>query len=244
MSNLHVWVNPPDTELPLRTPPLRVAVGTPETRSSNSWRVWTHNGDVYAACRDAFKEFKVSLHKSGRWRFGFTAEAVEARPELVKAGADRVWTKWRPGNDDPSKMEVAFKIPVLAEGLLVGAKGRVNWPPSVVFVEPPDAGSRRLTVIHIGFANSQKPVKGAPETDGGVLAVFPIDEERSVQAVATHEPDDDLRATIQRAFPKVLRSRSITGVIPKTGILFLHGRTTNGVPWVTAVPYETRSKAN
>jgi hypothetical protein len=39
--------------------------------SSNSWRFWTEPaGDAYLACRDNFKEGKLSLHTSGRWRMG------------------------------------------------------------------------------------------------------------------------------------------------------------------------------
>ncbi len=32
------------------------------------------------ACRDNFKEAKVSLHTSGKWRMGFTIEALVKNP--------------------------------------------------------------------------------------------------------------------------------------------------------------------
>ncbi len=38
------------------------------------------------ACRDNFKEAKVSLHTSGKWRMGFTIEALGQEPELSATG--------------------------------------------------------------------------------------------------------------------------------------------------------------
>jgi hypothetical protein len=63
--------------------------------SSNSWRFWTERtGDAYLACRDNFKEAKVSLHTSGRWRMGWDANAVAKNPALLDSGQDRAWEKW------------------------------------------------------------------------------------------------------------------------------------------------------
>src|SRR5271167_2796153 len=63
--------------LPIRKGPVRFAVGPPNGPTSNSRKLWANRkGDVYIACRDDFKEAKVSLHASGRWRMGFTASAL------------------------------------------------------------------------------------------------------------------------------------------------------------------------
>jgi len=65
--------------------------------SSNSWRFWTAPaGDAYLACRDNFKEAKISLHTSGRWRMGWDEKAVAKNPRLVASGQDRAWEKWEP----------------------------------------------------------------------------------------------------------------------------------------------------
>ena len=67
---VHLWVNPPETPLPLIQSPLRVAVGTPTGPSTHSWRVWVQDQDVYVKCRDNLRELKVSLHASGIWAGG------------------------------------------------------------------------------------------------------------------------------------------------------------------------------
>jgi hypothetical protein len=73
---------------PIRRGPIRFAVGHPDGLTSNSWRVWTSPaGDVYISCRDNFKEAKVSLHASGRWRMGFTEKAVEKNARLLTEDA-------------------------------------------------------------------------------------------------------------------------------------------------------------
>lgn len=50
------------------------------THRSADWRVWTspNADDVYAAARLTAGEIKVSLHKSGSWSHGFTAEGKAA----------------------------------------------------------------------------------------------------------------------------------------------------------------------
>ena len=64
--------------LPINDTPARFAIGPPDGLTSNSWRIWsTKHGDVYISCRDNFTEAKVSLHTSGRWRMGFTSQAIE-----------------------------------------------------------------------------------------------------------------------------------------------------------------------
>jgi hypothetical protein len=50
------------------------------TRRSANWRVWTSSNadDVYAAARLTAGEIKVSLHQSGSWQHGFTADGKAA----------------------------------------------------------------------------------------------------------------------------------------------------------------------
>lgn len=75
-------------------PVIRFAVGDSDGRSSNSWRVWVKpDGDVYIACRDNYKELKVSLH-GDRWRVGLTSEGAVATAHLRPDGVDRAWLTW------------------------------------------------------------------------------------------------------------------------------------------------------
>jgi len=86
--------------LPINDRPVRFAVGNPKGLTSNSWRVWAEKKcELYIACRDNFKETKVSLHASGRWRMGYTTEAIAKNPSLVSPGDDRAWEIW----DRPSE---------------------------------------------------------------------------------------------------------------------------------------------
>lgn len=83
-------VFPDDPRFPIKSGPVRFAVGAPDGLTSNSWRLWTSKaGDIYLKWRDSMGETKMSLHASGRWRMGLTDEAVRARPGLVPAGRDR-----------------------------------------------------------------------------------------------------------------------------------------------------------
>ena len=97
--------------LPKTRGPLRFAVGPPDGLTSNAWRFWTtRRGDVYIACRDNFQEAKVSLHASGRWRMGFTTEAIGRNPQLIPADADRAWEVW---DEPPASLPntiVAFRL--------------------------------------------------------------------------------------------------------------------------------------
>ena len=87
----HSILTPQGVMLPVKEPPVRFAVGpTKDGLTSNSWRMWTEKrGDVYdlyLKCRDNFREAKVSLHASGRWRMGFTEEAIKDNCKLPRQG--------------------------------------------------------------------------------------------------------------------------------------------------------------
>ena len=97
--------------LPVRRGPVRFAVGPPNGVTSNSWKLWAgKNGDVYIACRDNFKEAKVSLHASGRWRMGFTTEALTKSPNLPLGGRDRAWEVWDKPPPTLPNTTIAFRL--------------------------------------------------------------------------------------------------------------------------------------
>lgn len=69
---------------------------------SAEWRVWTvkNAADVYAAARLIGGEIKVSLHQSGNWQHGFTADG-KAQGSLPP-GQSRHFTRWsRPAEITP-----------------------------------------------------------------------------------------------------------------------------------------------
>ena len=92
--------SPHKPALPLRTGPVRFMVVAADGKSSNSWRFWTEGaGDAYVVCRDNFKEGKISLHASGRWRIAWDEKAVAKNPRSSRQetiGSGRSGIRRRP----------------------------------------------------------------------------------------------------------------------------------------------------
>ncbi len=196
----YVWVTPPDTVLPLGGRKVRVAVGTPRGPSSNCWGVSTHRrGDVYLFCRDNFQEVKASLHASGRWRFGLTADAVKERPDLVSSGSDRVWEKWERPVVFGDKPIVAFRIMIPPAGLYLSAAQRSDWKPAV-FSEPPE-DTNMMTVLSVCVIPKISDFDFG-SLAGGRLAILQLDGSLDVHVVATHHKDTT--STILEAARKTL----------------------------------------
>jgi len=233
---IHVWVNPPNTPLPLTASPVRVAIGTPRGQSSNSWRLWVQGEDIYVKCRDDFRELKASLHASGIWRFGFTEEFVRSQPSILPVGKDRAWRKWKPDLADPQKPVIGFQILGLRRALYLVRKKRESWPDSVVFVEPPSE-TDRMTVLSVTVVHSRTALKMGPGVQGAVAAVLPLGDDRTVQLVATHDELGDVEARIEEAFNRAVQQVRETGPLPDEGIFFVNGNRGEDIPWVTAVPF-------
>ena len=192
--------------------------------------------DAYVACRDAYREFKVSLHATGIWRLGFTEKAVTDRADLLAKGADRAWKKWTPNMDDATKVVVAFEIPFLAQSLFLKPDDRTDWPSSVLFIEPP-GDPEKMTVVSIAVARSHAPAAIDPGIDGGIIAVLPLDDNRSLQLLAHYKECGPLKNLITDSFPRVVDALGDSAeAMPDRGILFLHGDKDIGIPWVTVVP--------
>ncbi|MEK7994362.1 MAG: hypothetical protein AAB403_11215 [Planctomycetota bacterium] len=68
---------------------IRFQVTAPDGRCSDVWRVWNTGTDVYLAPRAKGGEFKISLHRSGKWRLAFTREHAKLMRELGTWDADR-----------------------------------------------------------------------------------------------------------------------------------------------------------
>jgi hypothetical protein len=232
--NIFVWVSPPDTKIPLTTSPIRFAVGTPTGRSSNSWKVWTTGHDAYIACRDNFREFKVSLHASGIRRVAFTQEAVRARPELALPSGNRVIQKYTPDQTERSAPLLAFQIVVLKAGLYLGPNSRRAWRKPVLFVEPADAPNE-MTVLSVMVTPGGAELRLPTPTRGGVVGILPLGSDRSIQLVATYELDHVMRTLVQDAF--LLVSGRVQVDPPPGAVIVLHGQRPEGTPWLTALKH-------
>jgi hypothetical protein len=65
------------------------------SRRSAEWRAWTvkNADDVYVAARILGGEIKVSLHQTGSWSHGFTAEGKAK--DALPPGQSRHFTIWQ-----------------------------------------------------------------------------------------------------------------------------------------------------
>lgn len=231
-----LWVNPPETPLPLTEQPLRFAIGTPLGPSTNSWRVWVHGNDTYVACRDNFREIKVSLHASGVWRVGFTRDFVKLRPDMLPDGKDRVWKKWTPRLDEKHRSVVGFQVAAPTAALYIDRDARRNWPTSIVFVEPPPDPSM-MTVISVVVVLGRAPVK-VTKGNGLPIALVPLGESRTVQLVATYEEAAPTLEVIKGAFGRAVAQIGGPKPLPAHGTFLVLGNRGEDIPWLSAVPFQ------
>jgi hypothetical protein len=232
--HLFVWTNPPGTRIPITTSPFRVAAGTPAGRSGNSWRVWTTGGDAYVACRDNFREFKVSLHASGIWRVAFTEQALQARPDLALPSGDRVIHRYTSDQADRTRAVVGFQIVVLKAGLYLQPEQRRNWPSSVLFVEAPDAPDE-MTVLTVAVVPGTTALTLPATTRGAVIGMLPLGADRTIQLVVTHESDKTMRSLVQDAFQR--GPNRFQADLSSDAVLVLWGQKPEGTPWLTALRF-------
>ena len=75
--------------------PLRFAVRSDSDThlSSSVWIAWRKNDDIFIADKGTAEVVKVSLHKSGIFRFALTAQLASHNPPVPSG--DRVLTRWR-----------------------------------------------------------------------------------------------------------------------------------------------------
>jgi len=230
-----IYVHTPttDSSLPSRGKEYRFAVGTPDGPSSNSWKLTSRRtGDIYLACRDNFKEIKISLHASGRWRIGFTTEALSRRPDILTPSSDRVWDKWTPEKDSTKELVVAYQLLILPDELHVTPDSRIGWK-KVHYLEPEQG---KAAVFSVCITPSKDPLNF--ELQGAVLHIADLDSLRTVQLVAHLEPEASIRALLHGALPRVNEIFDAKGLtMPANAILALSGYRLDGIRWFSAMRY-------
>src|SRR6478609_1670847 len=110
---------------------LRFGVGDPDGRRSSSWRVMgsKNERDIYLGPRAAFNTFKLSLHKSGIWRFAYTAEGAKRRGIV----GDRLIQRYPMPPAVAPGWRVAASIMIPDSSLSVRANpeaGEIQWWPA------------------------------------------------------------------------------------------------------------------
>jgi hypothetical protein len=214
--------------LPVKPGAVRFAVGPPNGITSNSWNVTARkNGNAYISCRDNFKEAKVSLHASGRWRMAFTEKAIEKNPDLLLPGQNRAWEVWdKPPASMPSTV-VAFRLVFPTAELAVRPEQRApsDWK-DVIYIEAAPPG--KLTVVTL-FVTIGDITLSAQSEPSFCLASLDIGNGQRAQLVAHGMPEGDLPAVIERTVTEA-RSRAEARDIklPDEAYIYTFGRRDDG----------------
>lgn len=214
--------------LPLKAGPVRFAIGPPNGLTSNAWRLWANKvGDVYIACRDNFKETKVSLHASGRWRMGFTTEAIAKNTTLLHCDQKRAWEVW----DKPEKVlpetVIAFRLIFPTSELVVRPELRVpqDWA-KVIHIEAAPRG--KLTSLTLFITTGDIALKHESEPSF-CIASLDIGSGLRAQLVAHGDPEGEWPRIIKQGVATARKQAEVAGVaIPEEAYGYFFGRSGDG----------------
>lgn len=217
-----------DGLIPARRGAVRFAVGPPDGLTSNSWRGWaTKRGDVYIVCRDNFREVKVSLHVSGRWRMGFTSEAVAESSHLLPSDQNRAWEVWNRPPASLPKTVVAYRLVFPTSELAVRPEQRPQkeWK-NVVYIEAAPPG--RVTVVSLFVTDGEVALTHASEPSF-CMASLDIGNGRRAQFVAHGDPEGELPQLIEENVAKARSAAESAGIeIPEEAFGLFHGLQDDG----------------
>lgn len=235
-----------ELKLPLKTKEIRFAIGTPDGLTSNSYKVWVtkargkRRADIYATCRDSWREFKVSLHESGKWRAGFVSYDVKLPKGCeLQPGQDKAWDKWdRPKPLDGSEPSLGSAIVALhfrfaTTELAVTPEMRKHkeWEKVIMITPPPEGISITVTILlvegNVHFT-PPKPVALQP------LAELRVAENVVAVVVVHEEPDAALQEMLTRASANARAQTDAAGVvIPEGAYFYFFGKGEDGSRFVT-----------
>lgn len=75
---------------------LLITEGPNSGLGAGPWRIWIHKDDIYVASANQVNIVKASLHASGKWRIGYTAEHMQSDQPLWPRSHDRAAWKFDP----------------------------------------------------------------------------------------------------------------------------------------------------
>lgn len=223
--------------LPIRNKPARFAVGPPSGLTSNSWKVWTEKSGIYIACRDNFKEAKVSLHTSSnpeipsRWRMGFQTQALSKIAHLRAENQNRAWAVWdEPPASLPDTVK-AFQLVFPTSELAVKPETRTSklWK-DVIYIE--SAPPKKLTVLTLFITQGEPRLIADPEPSFR-LACYDIGRGRVAQLVAHGEEEAGFRELLETTVAQAKAQAKAKGVaIPDAGYMYFLGCRPNGCRYI------------
>jgi hypothetical protein len=104
----------------------RAAILNPAGQALSSvWQIWSVDNEIYVAAQSLTREFKSSLHSSGKHRHAFVSQEQADRHRMP--GQDRAVFKWQHGeqSQDPSNA-LLFQILIPECGLRTNVDGLVG----------------------------------------------------------------------------------------------------------------------
>lgn len=221
----------PLSELPRADGPLRFAVGDTDRLTSNSWRAWVAGSDdIYVACRDNFKEVKVSLHASGRWRMGMTEQAERNSPLLVR-GENRAWEVWNAPSPNRKGVIRAFQLQFLTSELAVKPDQRSPklWGSSLYLAPAPEG---KILCVTLFLAPHSIALQHESEPSL-VLGQYRLQSGRDLIVVAHHDPVKGYHEKLRIARARIALQLRESGVAaPAEGYLYLYGKADDGARFV------------
>jgi hypothetical protein len=211
----------------MKNEPVRFAVGPQNGLTSNAWRIWVRHGNVYIACRDNFKEAKVSLHASGRWRMGFTTEAVAKDSNLLPSDRNRAWEVWdKPPATLPNTV-IAFRLLFPTSELAVPPEQRrpSQWS-NVVYAEAAPPGKLIVLSLFVTVGDVVLTHESEPTFS---LASLDIGGGRRAQLVVHGESEGDLPNVIERSVAQARMQAESAGVeVPDGAYAYFLGQQEDG----------------
>lgn len=213
---------------------IRFAVGKPSGLTSNSWKIWSHTdpkhevGAVYITCRDNFNEVKVSLHPSGRWRIGFTQEALDKNPNIGSIDDDRAWEVWdRPIEQIPD-VTIAYRLIFHSGSIRVKPLQRNTklWKKPLIYIEDPP--SDKLTIVTVFIAKGNKKLSHSTEKSY-VIAIFELGNNLFAHVVAHAEKMGTMENTLSTALRAAILDCTKKGIdIEENYYAYFHGNMEDG----------------
>ena len=181
---------------------VRFAVGAADGPRSSIWRLWTPPGtsDVYLSHRWLGRDFKVSLHASGKWRAGLTSEYVRRPGAIVHPGPDpRGPKKWERPQPQPGSAPTTQAFNILVPWWEVRERpgveqGNVSWAEA-----PPEGWCVEYVVMYVPADILVTDHPGAREMNSMLAGkVVLANGERVFVVWTTHAMDDQQLANTER----------------------------------------------
>lgn len=213
---------------------IRFVVGKPTGLTSNSWKIWTHSDPrhktkaVYISCRDNFNEVKISLHPTGKWRIGFTEQALNKNPNLTSADENRAWEVWDKPIEQIPDVTIAYRLVFHNDSVTIKPPQRNTklWKKPLIYIEdpPPD----KLTIVTVFIVKGNKKLTHSTEKSHEI-AIFELGNNLFAHVVAHAEKMGTMENTLNTGLRAAILDCANKGIdIKENYYAYFHGNMEDG----------------